>query len=226
MKTILVAAMLALAPTMGFTADIIAKAGTWGWTLSVIDEGSEWAPSCKLELVAETYKVKRVISLKRDNHNCALFGPVHLYAAEAPNHESAIVFFESARGGDGDHSGPIVEVFALTRQGFKKLGEQELFDATYHRANEQITSVTGKVLFSLCDVCDGPEAAEDEDNFYIPVKITIGPTGILVKPLMTKQERKALLERFDNRARIVLKENGNEKFVHAVRKELIALLGR
>lgn len=118
----------------------------------------------------------------------------------------------------------------LTKKGLKKLGEQELFDATYHRKDEQITKVTGTVLYSLCDVCDGPDASDPADNFYIPAKITAGQTSISVKPTISKQEKKVLLEKFDSQAKIDLKEKEHDKdfenYAKAVRKELGSFLGR
>ena len=178
-KTVVVAAIICVTSSAGCAAEIVAKAETGAWTISVIAEGGEWDPSCTLKLVAETDKIKREMSLKRESVSCALFGLGHLYAGQGPDRGSMIVFFEAARGGDGDHSGPIVEIFKLTKQGLQKLGEHELLDATYHRKNEQITSVTGTVVFSLCYACDGP----DGTDLYIPAQVTIGPawSSILIR---------------------------------------------
>jgi hypothetical protein len=239
-KTIMVVLLIGLLPSIGFASDVVAKVKTWGWTFTVNVEGDPWEKSCKLNLVADTYKLKREISLKREGVNCALFGPVHIYAAEACDRESVMVFFEAARGGDGDHSGPIVEVFKLTLSGFKKsgeyvfsgatfkkLGEYQLFDATYHRKDEQITSVTGTVLYSFCDTCDGPDGSPEE-NFYIPVKMIIGTAGISVKPTLSKQERKSVLEKFDAMSIIAINEHDYDKdypeFVKTIRKELSTFL--
>jgi hypothetical protein len=175
-------------------------------------------------LIAENYLFKREISLKEAHVNCALFGPVHVIAAESNDRKSTLVFFEAARGGDGDHSGPIVEVYKLTNQGFQKLGEQQLFDATYHRRDKQITAVTGAVLYSFCDTCDGPESSDPEDNFYISAKLMISSTGISVKPTISKQERKALLDKFDSRAAQAIKDHHFDKdypvFVKNLRQQL------
>mgnify|MGYP001618853482 CR=1 FL=1 len=234
-RAFFVAVLLGLIPSIGFAVDVVAKASAWGGTFSVNAEGDAWDKSCKLTLMANTYdkagnKLKREISLKREGVNCALHGPVHIYAADTSDRESVIVFFEASRGGDGDHSGPIVEVFKLTmtNSNFQKLGEEELFDATYHRKNEQITSVTGTVLYSLCQYCDGP--SDTEDDFYIPAIMTIGQSDISVKPTISKQEHKSLLEKFDARAAIAIKENDFDKkipnFIKAVRKEMNTFLRR
>jgi len=72
-------------------------------------------------------------ALRETALNCALFGPVHVIASEPMIVNPTLVFFEAARGGDGDHSGPIIEIYRLTNHGFRKLGEQQLFRATYQR---------------------------------------------------------------------------------------------
>src|SRR5712692_11651562 len=104
-------------------ADVLAKASTWTWSVSVESTGDPWKDDCTLRLVAETYQLKRETNMKRKGVNCALFGPIGLNVSDTQNREETYVFLEAARGGDGDHSGPIVEVYRLNKQGFKKLGE-------------------------------------------------------------------------------------------------------
>jgi hypothetical protein len=151
-------------------------------------------------------------------------------ASDSENRESTYVFFEAARGGDGDHSGPIVEVFRLNKQGFKKLGEQELFEASYHRTGQVITSVTGKVLFSFCNVCDGPEAGEPADNIFVPVRISVGCGGLCIKPTLAKREREALLRKFEERKSKAAEnyhvDANYQKYVVFLENELRALLSR
>jgi hypothetical protein len=226
-KFMIIAVIIGLSPSIGLASEVVAKTRTWAWTFTVTSEGDPWDKSCKLKLVADTYQLKREINLKKKDVNCALFGPVNMYAAEAPDRESTMLFFEASRGGDGDHSGPIVEAYRLTRAGFKKLGEQELFDATYHRKDEQITSVTGTVLYSFCESCDGPDATDPADNFYVPAKITIGSTGFSIKPMLSKTDRKSLLEKFDSRSAAVMKENDFDKdSIQDVRKALNTFLNK
>lgn len=230
-KRLMLVASLALLPTGGFAGEIIAKDKTWWWSVSVNADGNSWDKSCKLKLTAETHQNKQEINIKREFYNCGLYGPVHLHsAAESLENESSLVFLEAARGGDGDHTGPIVEVFKLTRNKIKKLGEQELFDAIYYRKGEQIKYVTGSVVFDLCESCDGPEVSLPEDTFYIPAKMTIAEDKIIVKPALSKQERKAVLDKFDARVAIATKENESDKefpkFVKSVRDKLASFLKR
>lgn len=222
------ALLLVWSPLSG--ADVMAKARTWTWRVAVESTGDSWKNDCKLQLIAETYQLRRETSLRRQGVNCALFGPVSIAVSDTENRESTHVFFEAARGGDGDHSGPVVEVYRLNKQGFKKLGEQELFEASYHRTGQVITSVAGKVLFSFCNVCDGPEASEPADNIFVPVRITVGCGGLCVKPTLTKRERETLLGKFEER-KSKRAENHHvdanyQKYMAHLEKELRALLSR
>jgi hypothetical protein len=200
MKRACLALSFLLSYSTASMADVVAKARSAKWQLSVESAGELHLPTCTLKLIAESGQVKRVTSIKRPGHACTLFGRVGIAVSDAPNREEVHVFLEAARGGDGDHTGPIVQVFHLDEQGFKKLGEQELFEASYQRSGETITSITGKVLFSLCDTCDGPEVADPEDNIFVPVRLTIGCNGICVTPSANPAERQAILQRFRERA--------------------------
>ncbi len=126
-------------------ADVLVQARTWTWRVSVESIGEPWKDDCTLKLVAETYQLKRDINIKRQGVNCALFGPIGIAVSDTENREETYVFLEAARGGDGDHSGPIVEVYRLSKLGLKKLGENELFEASYQRSGQAITSVTVQI---------------------------------------------------------------------------------
>jgi hypothetical protein len=223
--------LLALLPTAAFSAETVAKVKTSEWSVSVVSEGVSWENSCKLKLKLGDEKTKKEISLKRQETNCLLRGPVHLQAAEdAADHQNVTVFLEAERGDDSYHTGPVVEVFRLTNTGIKKLGEQVLFDATYHRKHEQITHVTGNVLFSLCQTCEYPESTNPEENIYVPVKLTAKGTNIAVVPTLSARERKELSGRFESQAKAAAKDAESEsdfpKFVSGLRKQLQSLLKR
>lgn len=212
--------------TPAFADNIIAKTRTWEWWLSVISTGDAWNEGCKLMLIAENYQAKREVSLKRKGVNCALFGPSQLLSTDAEDRMSTLVIFEAMRGGDGDHSGPIVELYSLTRQGFRKLGEQELFEASYLRKNEQIYAVTGKVLFSLCFDCDGPESSDSEDNIFVPVRLTIGCGGICIKPTLDKKARQATLFKFTERKATASERYTTDEYYHKYIENLQKSLSR
>ena len=230
MKRTYLILVLMLTWSESLVADVVAKARTWTWRVSVESTGEPWKDDCTLKLVAETYQLKRDTSIKQQGVNCALFGPIGIAVFDTENREETYVFFEAARGGDGDHSGPIVEVYRLNKQGFKKLGEIVPFEASYQRSGQVITSVTGKVLFSFCNVCDGPEAGEPLDNIYVPVRLTIGCGGLCIKPTLSKRERDALLAKFEER-KLKAAENYHvdanyQKFVANLEREFRGLLAR
>jgi hypothetical protein len=202
--------LVAILPTSN--ADTLATTRTWTRQLSLVTSGDSWKKDCDLVLFSEGYQSKAKVSLKQKDGLCPLFGPVMLFATDSTDHKSTIVFVEAARGGDGEHTGPILVVYSLSKNEFKKLGEQELFDAIYQRKNDVIVSVTGKVLFSFCDVCDGPDVADLEDNIFIPAELTFGCGGVCVKPTLTKQGSNAFVSLFSARKANALKDRKNEEY--------------
>lgn len=232
-RTLLVLlALLIWAPTS--MADVVAKMTTGEWEISVFFDGSPHGKDCQLDLVGETYQIKKKISLKKTGgqHSaeteCSLFGSVQIVASPSPDLKSTYVIVEAARGGDGDHTGPILTIFQLTKNGFQKLGEREFFDATYHRQYQKINSITGSVYFTFCSVCDGPSV--DEDDFYVPAKITIGCGGICVKSTLSKADRTALLQKFKAQKEKVLQEQNafavDHKYIEAVQRDLNEFMAR
>lgn len=229
-KKLLFVMLIALFPTLTIAAETVAKVRTSEWDISVIAEGTSWENSCKLKLRASQSKNKKEISIKREETGCLLRGPVHLQVSESADNQTAIIFLEADRGDDSYHSGPIVEVIKLNKVGMKKLGEQQLFDATYIRENGQITNVIGKALFSLCSTCEYPVSLNPGDNFFIPVKLTTGKGSISVDTTLSAQERKNLMAKFEARVRTGAKENQDisdqsyQEFVSEVRHKIRSLL--
>ena len=211
------------------TAEVVAKTHAWTWTVSLEKAGEPGSTDCTLQLVGETYQLKHQTSLKREGVSCDLYGPVNIVVSNALAVDDADVYVEAARGGDGDHSGPIVEVFRLTKQGFKKLGEKELFDASYRRSGDLVTEISAKVLFSLCDVCDGPDVASPADKIFVPVQVTVGCDGLCVKPTLNPAARQALLAKFQKRKAELFKDNPRpeyERYLADLEKELRSLLAQ
>ena len=188
----------ALLVTCASAAEVenIAATRTWTWQVTISATGEPGTQDCTLDLVAESYKGRQQTSLKRPETLCTLLGPVQVLASEALDFGAVTIFVEAIRG--GEHSGPIVEVFALNASALRKLGEQELFDASYQRNEQTIVAVTGKALFSFCIACGGADANPDDD-FFIPATLTIGCDGICVKPTMQRTERAAIEQQFTAR---------------------------
>ncbi len=161
-------------------AEIVAKTETYVWTLSLELSGDEYSDKCSLNLVANTYKQTFKASLKHKYYNCNLYGPTQIIAGPIQRYSEFLVITEAAIGGDGDHTGPILRFFKLNSKGLVQIAEKEVFDAIYFRKDGNLTKVTGSILFSFCDVCDGPDAARPRDNFFVPVQITLGCDGVCI----------------------------------------------
>ncbi len=179
-------------------AETLAKAHGGTWDVSIETSG-DMSPDCRLNLAAASHLGRHQISLKRRSSAlpCLFFGPVTLLTSESSDYKLTHVFVEGSRGGDADHTGPMVGIYALDEDALRKLGEQELFDAVYQRKNGEIVSVSGNVLFNFCDVCDGPEASEDEDKIFVPAVLTFGCGGICVMPNVSEKERASLIAKFN-----------------------------
>lgn len=213
MKLALLMSLALLAWSNQSAAELIAKTHTWSWDVTVERHGDPWKDDCKLLLVANGFKGRHQISLKDKGVHCALFGPVQVLASETSDRNTAYVFFEAMRGGDGDHSSPIVEVFSLTQGGLRKLGGQSLNEASYRRKGETFVSVTGNVVYSFCDVCAGGQSGDPEMDFAIPVRVTIGCGGVCVTPTLNKTERAALVSKFEARKAQTLASPGTDERV-------------
>lgn len=184
----------------------IARTELGRYTLSLESSGSPYIDKCDLNLVADAHDFMRSISLRRSFYNCALHGGVQILGSLDAEGDSAAVFVEAARGGDGDHTGPIVEVFRLNHRGFQKLGEVELFDATYVRDGGRISLVTGKALFDFCDVCDGPDASRDK--LFIPVQVNVLPGGLTIRSTLDQRGKAVAEKRFEDMKRSSVAEVG------------------
>ena len=208
MKILIVVLFITMAPSIGFSQEIIAKTRTWSWLISVRSEGTPSKESCRLELVAEGFRGKNAINIKRKGINCGLYGPVRIYASEAWDRKSTIVLLEAMRGGDGDHTGPVVEAFRLSHLGFMKLGEAEIFDATYHIKDGQILYVTGHISFSL--QMQSPAWPNMEDSIAVPVVMTLGARSVWLRPTISKKERELLVQKFEAKTAALLEGHDDE----------------
>ena len=91
-----------------------------------------------------------------------------------------------------------------------------------------LKGVKGKYVESLCDVCDGWDAAEPEDVFQIP--IAIDAETLVVRPELDEAAKKDLLVRPERRVKANLSVQGVNRrypaFVASVRGRIEELLGR
>jgi hypothetical protein len=190
--------------------NVLAFTRTPPWGLTILESGASHSSDCQVWLRASTNGAERRISLKREFFNCALYGPIALFATASKDYKRLSIVVEAARGGDGGHTGPILEFFSLDEQGLRKLGEQELFDASYVRRERQLTQVSGTALFSLCDTCDGPDVTSPAENIYVPVRITFGCDGICVKAAVNPSQAEAIRKTFLNKKKKALAQGSSE----------------
>jgi len=224
----LVFLLILLTPLHATAGQIVARMQMGRYTLSVISKGEAHTEKCELNLVAEAYKFRRSMTLKRSYYNCALYGAVRLAGSDVSDKGSTFVFLEAARGGDGDHTGPVVEVFGLSPKGFKKIGEVELFDATYVREDGSISEVTGKLRFDFCDVCDGPEVSPHK--VFVPVRFSVRPDGLTTRSALDEEEKAVIRRKFDEVKRSALTDVGKrrkyEEYVQQLERNFRDLLAR
>ena len=219
----LIVVLLATA-SQAMAGEIVARSRTWAGSVTLESDGDVWLESCSLNLIAQFQQTTHRIGLKRPNSNCSLFGPVQLMLSETPDHRESLVIVEAARGGDGDHTGPLLEVFRVDKSAVRKLGEIELFSATYLRKGQEVKFIEGRRLFSLCTACDGPEAADPNDNIFVPVRVSVTRGALAVTPTVTASERAAILRRFQQRKVVAEREYGNAEQLATLEERLRALL--
>lgn len=220
---------------------ILNTASTPSWQLAIIGSTEDFSDDCKLDLVATSRrgdgKHHYAASLRGKYSACGFFGPLQIVAGEGKPGEGkpsegtngTLVFVEGVRGGDANHTGPVVMVFRLSAQGMRKLGEQELFHAQYRRRAGRIVSVSGNVLFTFSPEADDPLDAPAGDKIFVPATLRPGCGGICVRPAVTAKQRAAIIRRFESRRAELLKnkdyyqEDGD--YVKGLSRRFHALLG-
>lgn len=228
MKTIVpILLMMAFSAVQSWGEEIIARTELGRYTITLVPSGSPYTDTCNLRLIAEADNFRRSTELRRPFYHCALYGRVQVIGSWEPKDDSATIFVEARRGGDGDHTGPIVEVFRLTPKGFTKLGEIELFDATYVRLEEKISTVWGKMVFNFCDVCDGPEVSEEK--VFVSVQVDVGASGLKVRNTLDEGAKAAVKRQFAEMKRSALARQGQdrrtyEKYVRELERRFLKLL--
>ena len=123
-----------------FAAEVVAQVESSKRSIAVVTEGNEWQPDCLLDLVETSGTGNHRFSLKRPGLHCSLFGPTKIALSDGDANNEVVIVIESVRGGDGDHTGPLVEVFSLAAEGFSKRGELELYDVAWLRDKHRLNS--------------------------------------------------------------------------------------
>jgi hypothetical protein len=138
---------------------------------------------------------------------------------------SVLLVYQARFGGDGDHTENRTKVFRFTRGEPKKVLDVNLDSVTFVESSGALITIRGNVVETFCDVCDGPDAAEPEDLFFIPVAVDL--RTLSVTPTIDARAREALLARARARAKKnSAEEVGNSVYRDAVVKRVEALLSR
>lgn len=140
---------------------------------------------------------------------------------------SLLLVFQAKYGGDGDHSENRLKLFRFRDGRHELLLDQNIDFVAFVEKGRSLTLIRGMAVESLCDTCDGWDAAEPEDVFLIP--IVIDAVAMTVRSELTGPERTELLARFDRQAhrRVAELARHREKYpsyVAAVRARIVEVL--
>lgn len=143
---------------------------------------------------------------------------------------SILLVYQARYGGDGDHSENLLKIFRFQSGVGKKLLDQNIDSLEFVQENKTLKFIKGKYVTTLCDVCDGWDASEPEDIFFVPVIIDV--ELLTVKSTLNDKEKKALIARLDRQSDKNIAEKlscGDKKYtsyVSKVKKEVKELLDR
>lgn len=200
-------------------SDILGKLYLNNCEIYILQEGDKYnKDACMLKLVEKTPNLTFEYDLKKQYFGCTMYA-VKLFADFNDEKESKKIFLESRFGGDGWHTGPIIQIFLVSLNGIDKLGEQELYDLQYIKKNNQIIAIEGNVLFSTCLMCDDP-AGSPSDNFFIPTKIFFNRKGLNIFPTISITQKDILKEQFEQRFNERINSTDIDEFEISKLKEL------
>jgi len=135
-------------------------------------------------------------------------------------------------GGDGDHTEDRLLVHRFNGKQLEFVADENLMNPEIIEKDGILQSVKGLYVLSLCDVCDGWDAGDEEDAFIIPVTLTFDGKGFTRVCRLSEEEKDDMLKRFRNQRMIddgYAKEYKDERYLEysdKVEKELLDVLGR
>ncbi len=208
-----------------FAEEIFARTQMLGGTASLIGEkDSKWDESCSLELVVSYWQVEHRAQLRHPIVYCSLYGPVQIVSSETKDGNASLIFVEASRGGDGDHTGILIQAFWISQKEFKKLGEVELFSASYIRRRQKIQAIEGELQFSFSPSSPNLHYTNSRDDIYVPVRVTVDRSGLKVRTTATSAERKAIWRHFRMRRDGAKYDFGTDVDITALESALRAAL--
>lgn len=117
-------------------------------------------------------------------------------------------------GGDGEHSENILMIFELYEHPSKrimkrsdnvnKIFQYSISNVKFTFSGEYLSKISGEIIETLCDICDGWEVSSSGDIFHIPIEINI--PSLIIQPTLSRSEAKKLLIKLDKQATANIKE--------------------
>jgi hypothetical protein len=123
---------------------------------------------------------------------------------------SQLLSYQARYGGDGDHSENILKLFLVTGSTSKKILDQNIDKVKFIVVNNQLKSIKGEYIETLCNVCDGWEVSEQNDVFVIPILIDVETLKIMVE--LSQAQKNELLKRLDTQINKNISEKSSYKF--------------
>ena len=141
-------------------------------------------------------------------------------------------------GGDGEHTENILMIFELYEHpservmrrsnNVNKIFQYSISNVEFSLSDGFLSKVSGEVIETLCDVCDGWEASSPGDVFRIPVEIHI--PSLAIQPTLTCSQSKTLMNKLNNQVKANIKEQlgyGNKtypEYANEVKNRINSLL--
>jgi hypothetical protein len=139
-------------------------------------------------------------------------------------------------GGDGEHSENILMIFDLYEHpserimkrsnNVNKIFQYPISNVKFTFSGEYLSKISGEIIETLCDVCDGWEVSSPGDIFQIPIEIYI--PSLIIKPTLSRAEAKELLSKLDKQATANIKEKlgyGNKTYPDYVKEVVDRISG-
>ena len=155
------------------------------------------------------------------------YGPPKIDIFKGPN-GTRLLSYQARYGGDGEHTENILKLFSFKGNKANKILDQNIDSVQFELKNGILKLIKGRYVETLCDVCDGWDASEPDDIFFIPINIDI--KTLRVDAELTKQEKNELLSRFAQRSKKTTTEQlkyGNKsypEYVESVKKRIMSVL--
>ena len=205
MKTLLFIWLIIISSSA--TSQIIAKTSTYIWTITLEGSDDPYREDCKLDLTASNNIASFTVDFKHKSHNCRLMRPRVITAFPIENYSKFLVLVEANRGGDGDNTGPTLSLYSLTKSGLNIISEIRAYYPTFHRNEDKFKMITASLLFGFQDGYN-PDVIDPKDNFYVPVEITLGCSGLCISSTLNQEQRSLMRARY-NKRKIIYKSNNN-----------------